>query len=231
MNLENVGSCRHDKVLIVQTFGRGTGFIAASCRIADPDRSLPLLILLPEDQRSAADVMGAIDDMVSSRNRCLVVISEGYVLGELGGRTDLSGQVMYGSSSSTAAQNLTNLCMDNGIQARFFIPSIDQRSDGLFAGRRDLDVSCLLGEHAVKILHEGRQSLLVAPQAGWKIGQVPFSGAGDLSRTMPSEWVEKGNFDASDQYIDYLNTIDDDPIGIDPSLSARWKSGSTWMGV
>ena len=61
MNLENLGAYTHDRVLVTQTFGRETGFLAGAARFADPGDKLPLLIMLPEDQKSEPDILNAID--------------------------------------------------------------------------------------------------------------------------------------------------------------------------
>ena len=103
LNNESLGASSHDKVLVAQTFGRDTGFIAGAARIADPNRKLPMLILLPEDQRAVGDVLDAIKNMVDKFGRAIVVMSEGYEIGDVGAVNDYSGQVMFSSSKSLAA--------------------------------------------------------------------------------------------------------------------------------
>ncbi|HRV09372.1 MAG TPA: 6-phosphofructokinase, partial [Acidobacteriota bacterium] len=45
---ENRGSCTSDPVIVVQAMGRKIGFIPAAARLADPDRTFPLQIYMPE---------------------------------------------------------------------------------------------------------------------------------------------------------------------------------------
>ena len=47
-NQESLASYTSDPVLIIEVMGRKIGFIPASARLADKDRKLPLLIILPE---------------------------------------------------------------------------------------------------------------------------------------------------------------------------------------
>ena len=111
LNQENLGACSHDKVLVAQTFGRDAGFICAGARLADVDRKLPLILLLPEDQQSIEKVMGAVENSLSRFGRAVVVLVEGYDLGDVGENLDPSGQVMYSSSRTTALQLFINQCL------------------------------------------------------------------------------------------------------------------------
>src|SRR3972149_5397082 len=47
-NQENMASFTSDPVLVIAVMGRKIGFISASARLADPERKIPLLIILPE---------------------------------------------------------------------------------------------------------------------------------------------------------------------------------------
>jgi 6-phosphofructokinase 1 len=160
MNQENLGAHSHDKVLIAQTFGRKTGFLAGCARLGDIDREMPLVILLPEDQKPLGEVMDHIEDVVREYDRAIVVLSEGYDVGDIGERFDLRGQVMYGTSKTTAAQLLVNHCAEMGIQARGFVPGFDQRSDITFVSGLDLEMAYGVGRRAVERLHAGQTDFL-----------------------------------------------------------------------
>ncbi len=213
MNQENLGACEHDKAIIAQTFGRKTGFLAGCGRLADPDRRLPLLILCPEDQQPVEKVIGAIDNTVSRFGRAMVVMSEGYEVGDLGERYDLSGQVMYGTSRTTAAQILVNLCADAGIQARAFIPGFDQRSEIHFVDGRDLQRAYQVGQFTVEQLTAGITgflgSIARSPRGPEEVEYraIPFDEIGDYSRVMPSGWLLTGEYDVSDAYVQYAEPL------------------------
>ena len=65
LNLDNSGASSHDKVIVSQTFGRETGFIAGCVRVSDPNRELPLIILLPEDHQKIEEVLNKIENTTS----------------------------------------------------------------------------------------------------------------------------------------------------------------------
>lgn len=210
LNNENLGAFSHDKVLIAQTFGRDTGFIAGAVRIADPYRKLPLLILLPEDQKSIDEVIMAIKTKIDEFGRAIVVMSEGYDVGDVGEIKDCSGQVMFGSSQNLAAQLLVNKCIENGIQARAFIPGVDQRSDITFTTKFDIEHSYNLGKYAIEQLEKGHSNFLVAitkEKNEIKYKNIEYSSFDNFSRKLEKKFIKENEFDVSDVYIKYLEDI------------------------
>jgi len=213
LNQENEGACQHDRVLVAMTFGRETGFIAGSARLSDPGRELPMLILLPEDQRGPDDVLAAIENLTRKRGRALVVVCHGYRVDDVGARYDPSGQVMYGSSRNNAAQLLTNLCNDHGMQARLFVPEVDQRDEILLTCDTDIELSRKLGRAAAQAVVEGSFNGLVSVPRQERIYAdshlrfTPFDQTTGFSRRMPAEWVGWGRFDVSDAYLSYLTMV------------------------
>ena len=200
LNNENFGAWDHDQVLIAQTFGRETGFIAGSVRLADPDRKLPLLILLPEDRKNLGQVRDKIKDMVARRGRCIIIVSEGYVQFET--RKDDSGQSMYGSSGTTSKQILIDLCMEVGIRARGVEYAIDQRQDYRYTTEFDLEVAEAVGRAAGKRAGDVWYNFFSAytPQG---VEIIPLASIpDDYSRVMKEEWI--GDFDVTDAYLEYL---------------------------
>jgi ATP-dependent phosphofructokinase / diphosphate-dependent phosphofructokinase len=52
------------EAVLAAAFGRKTGFLAGSVRAGDPERRLPLILLLPEDQRPHTSVLEAIKSSI-----------------------------------------------------------------------------------------------------------------------------------------------------------------------
>ena len=211
-NQENLGACEHDKVLVAQTFGRKTGFLAACARLADKGRDLPLILLLPEDQTSLDTVLDRIDRLLTKHGRAMVVTSEGYDVGTLDEAFDLSGQIMYGSSRTTAAQILVNRCMDHGIQARAFIPGFDQRCETQYTVGTDIERAFDIGRFAVQNLEAGRKDFLASisrenNEMPISMTAVPFSETRGYSRVMPARWIRNGAFDVTDDFIAYCDDL------------------------
>lgn len=216
---ENRGAATSEPVLVAQTFGRETGFLAGCARLADPERKLPLLLLMPEDQQSEEKWLSAVDGMLRISDRAIVIISEGYHTGDIGSINDPSGQIMYGSCRTTSAQQLVNRLNSHGITARSFIPTVDQRLENLFSASEDVRLARELGVEAVRYLRQYEGPALISlrrPMSGaslWSV--IRISDAGNLSRKMPKAWIRSGQFDVTDDYVDYLSSI------VSPEL---WKT-------
>ena len=213
MNLESLGAYSHDKVLVAQTFGRKTGFLAACARLADTDRKLPLTILLPEDQRATSAVLDRIREQVSTHSRSIVIMTEGYEIGSYEKKHDPSGQIMYGSSRTTAAQLLVNACVDSGVNARAFVPGFDQRSEMRFTSSIDLESAYGVGLFAIRQLAEGEEQFFATVcrndnalnGIGFKC--VPLGSIGNFGRAMPERWIKMGGYDVEDAFIRYLEPL------------------------
>lgn len=209
LNNENLGAASHDKVLIAQTFGRKTGFLAGAVRFADPERQLPLLILLPEDPQPFERILDAILEKIRTHDRALVVMSEGYDIGDIGAVHDQTGQVMYGSSQSLAAQVLVSKLIEHGIQARSYIPTIDQRQDLTSRTSIDLLHASILGRDTIRAFVNGDNGFFISSSSMWSDGHLQskitkLAEILNYSRVMPTDWIRPGRFDVSDAYIKYL---------------------------
>ena len=162
LDLESLGACSHDKVLIAQTFGRDTGFIAAAAKLFDPTNSKPLMILLPEDKQDLNSILNAIRAHIRTHGSCIIFVSDGYPVSEFKYVYDKSGQIMFGSSDSTAAQQLVSLLLDQGIQARSCIPTVLQRQISEF-NEFDIFVAEKVGIFCVSSLSQGDKNFSFGP--------------------------------------------------------------------
>ena len=61
-NEENAGSSPSDPVLVMQAMGRRIGYIPAAARLGDPQRELPLLILLAESKLGLPAIADLVND-------------------------------------------------------------------------------------------------------------------------------------------------------------------------
>jgi len=67
-NEENKASYTSDPVLVIGVMGRKIGFIPAAARLADPERKMPLLIILPE-ALSKDDYLGNLEFITEQVNK------------------------------------------------------------------------------------------------------------------------------------------------------------------
>ena len=167
---------------------------------------MPLVLLIPEDQQSSEKVLNKIDDMVCRFGRALVGICEGYKISKYEHAYDLAGQKMYGSSRSSAMQQLINMCNDNGIQARGFNPTIDQRQNFNYTLDSDIDTSYSIGSEIISNFAKGNRNFFQS-YSSRGLKAIDLDLIKDYSRNLKKSWVDFGNFDVTDEYISYLEAI------------------------
>jgi 6-phosphofructokinase 1 len=154
-NEENAGSSPSDPVLVMQAMGRKIGFIPAAARLADPEREMPLLIFLRESGLGLEALTDDVNDTLKRRGRALVVVSEGFDVGEIGERRDSFGHTTFSSSEMTVAQIVVNHLNREGLgargSARGNTPGTDQRDSIVHASTVDLEEAYEVGRHAVQV--------------------------------------------------------------------------------
>jgi len=142
-NEENRGSSPSDPVLVLQAMGRRIGFIPAAARLADPDRQMPLVIVLSEAGLTLPDVADRVNDTLRERGRCILVVSEGLDVGDVGATKDSFGHVQFSASKTTVASMVVNYLNEAGLPvngtARSNVPGTHQRHDIAYASTVDLD--------------------------------------------------------------------------------------------
>ena len=154
-NEENAGSSPADPVLVIQAMGRKIGFIPAAARLADPYREMPLQIYMPEAGVSMKEMADLVNDQLKSSGRCIVVVSEGFDVGDIGETKDNFGHTQFSSSKSTVEQIVVNYLNEVGLAARGAargnVSGTDQRHNMIYASTVDLDEAYKLGQKAALI--------------------------------------------------------------------------------
>ena len=210
INIENIGACSHDKIIISQTFGRDTGFICGSVRYWDKKNKLPIMLLLPEDNKKFSNIFSYAKKILKKKKRLMIFISEGYKIGNIKPKKDTSGQIMYGSSGSTNSQLLSNKFNKNGIQSRIFNPTILQRVFKFRdqnVSKKDMKIAEKIGVVAVKALLSKKKSLLVGLNKNHKIDLIQYKNCKNFTRKMPNKFILKNKFDVSKSYLKYLDKV------------------------
>jgi 6-phosphofructokinase len=223
-NEENSGSCPSDPVLVLQAMGRKIGFIPASARLADPDRKLPLLILMRESGLTLEDLADAVNSTLKQHKRALVIISEGFDVGDIGERKDSFGHTMFSASTMTVEQIVVNYLNEVGLAARGAargnVSGTDQRHSAIYASIVDIEEAYQVGRQAAKIAAEDGSgymaTLLRAPGTIYQVryDKVPLELVANSERTFPEAWLTPSRTDVTDDYVRYAR----------PLIGHRWPS-------
>jgi 6-phosphofructokinase len=213
-NEENVGSAPADPVLVIQAMGRKIGYIPAAARLADPERKLPIQIYLTESGLSLRQLGENVLRQLESDGRCIVVVSEGFDVGELGAIRDSFGHVQFSSSQQTVAQMVVNylntLKFPVPGKARGQVPGTDQRNAIAYASVVDLEEAYGVGAHAVEVARtdgNGWMATLLRDRtrSGYSVhyDKVPLEKVANSERFFPKHWLAPSRIDVTDEYLEY----------------------------
>lgn len=216
-NEENAGSCPADPVLIMQAMGRAIGFIPAAARLADPERKLPLQIYLAERPITMEQIADNINDQLKRDGRCVVVVSEGLKIGDIGETKDSFGHTQFSSSKVTVAQMLTNALNERGLAAkgaaRCNVPGTDQRHNMVYASTVDLEEAYLVGRKAALLAAAGESGFMatILRQPGQVYGvhydKVPLQVVANSERKFPAAWISESGNDVTNDFLKYAGPL------------------------
>jgi ATP-dependent phosphofructokinase / diphosphate-dependent phosphofructokinase len=216
-NEENEGSSPADPVLVMQAMGRRIGYIPAAARLADPERQMPLLILLRESKLTMDAVADLVNDTLKARGRALVVISEGFDVGDIGARKDAFGHTMFSASGTTVEQIMVNYLNEVGLAARGSargnVPGTDQRHNMIYASTVDMEEAYQVGQKAVLVAAEKgsgfMSTLLRTPGPVYHVtyDQVPLEQVANSEREFPGEWIAPNGADVTDEFVRYARPL------------------------
>ena len=232
-NEENKGSCPADPVLVLQAMGRKIGFIPAAARLADPKREMPLLIYLAESPGSLQDLADSVNDCIRQNGRCVVVVSEGFDIGEIGAKQDSFGHTSFGSSELTVAQAVVNYLNNSGLAtkglARCNVPGTDQRHSIGYASTVDLDEAYRVGQKALELAATGQGGYMSTllrdkgPIYSVRYDKVPLTEVANSERTFPKEWITANGRDVSDEFLQYATPLIGEEMVSLPMIDGRHR--------
>jgi 6-phosphofructokinase 1 len=214
---ENRGSSPADPVLVLQAMGRKIGYIPAAARLADPGRETPLQIYMAESKVSLPELADNVNDQLKRDGHCLVVVSEGFDVGDLGDVKDSFGHTNFGATKISVYQTIINYLNEKGLKARGAargqVPGTDQRDTAIYASVTDLDEAYQVGKKAVEIaLHEGNGWMAtILREAGpiytVRYDKVPLEKVALSERTFPEQWIAENRIDVTDGFLDYVRPL------------------------
>ena len=232
-NEENAGSSPADPVMVMQAMGRKVGFIPASARLADPQRRLPLHIYLAESGVTLEQMADEISDELKRAGRCMVVVSEGFDVGDLGARQDAFGHVQFSASGTTAAQVIVNYLTERGLPvpgaARCNMPGTDQRHNMIYASAVDLDEAYKVGQKAAFIAAEDGSgwmaTILREPGSVYRVryDKVPLEAMANSERKFPAAWIAPNRRDVTDEFVAYARPLIGDDWPTVPLIDGRQR--------
>ena len=212
-NEENAGSCPADPVLVMQAMGRKIGFIPAAARLADPQRRLPIQIYLTESGVTLEQIAENVNDELKRGKRCIVVVSEGFDVGDIGAEKDSFGHTNFGASEHSAQSVIVSYLNKVGLaatgKARGQVPGTDQRHSSVLASMVDLREAYESGRYAAEIARKFgngfMSTILRAPGSTYRAiyDKVPLVVVANSERFFPKAWIAANRYDVTDEFVRY----------------------------
>lgn len=238
-NEENKASYTSDPVLVIGVLGRKAGFTVAGARLADPERKMPMLLVLPEAfSRTKPDenleyITRKANEKLDESGRCIVVVNEGVNLGDMDILRDSFGHEQFSASGKTAEQVLANYF--NGLDrkdsngrsasrlkvrgiARFERPGTKQRREIGAISEVDLAEAYQAGAKAARIALEGESGFMSTitrtPGAKYHVtfGKVLLKTVANAERKFPDEWITGDRIDVTDNFINWALPLIGGPL-------------------
>jgi len=232
-NEENAGSCPADPVLVLQAMGRKIGYIPAAARLADPKREIPLQIYLAESGVTPEELCDNVNDQLKQDGRCVIVVSEGLEVGELGETKDGFGHTQFSASKTTASQQIVTMLNEKGLpvpgKARGQVSGTDQRDTCTYASIVDLDEAYKVGQKAVLIAEEGENGWMSTilrepgPIYNVRYDKVPLEQVANSERTFPQAWIAPNRIDVTDDFVDYAKPLVGEDWASVPVVNGRQR--------
>ncbi|OUL99399.1 6-phosphofructokinase [Variovorax sp. JS1663] len=199
------------KVFVLEVMGRHAGWIAAAGGLA-ADHGIPVVILFPEIPFDQPAFLARVDALVKHHGYCTVVVSEGAhhpdgsFLAEQGTK-DAFGHAQLGGAAPVVAQMVKEAL---GYKFHWAVADYLQRSARHIASATDARQAYELGQHAVELALEGKNSVMPtiertsdSPYA-YRIGSAPLDQVANAEKFMPRDYISADGYGISDKGRAYL---------------------------
>lgn len=214
---ENRGICPSECVSVLQAMGRSAGFIPAAARLADPERNEGIQLYLTEGGHTLESLAENVNRQLKEMGRCIVVVSEGFNVGNLGEARDGFGHIEYGASKLAVAQVVANYLNEHGLgvrgQATWQVPGVLQRSTSIYTSVVDQQEAYEVARKAVEVgVNEGggwMTTILRKPGSGYQayFDKVRLEQVANFARHLPESWITADGLDVTDEFINYARPL------------------------
>ncbi|MBT9139575.1 MAG: Pyrophosphate--fructose 6-phosphate 1-phosphotransferase [Dehalococcoidia bacterium] len=213
-----------DKVKVIETMGRDTGWITAATALArEGDKDAPHLIYLSERPFIKERFLEDVERIYKDLGYVVVTVCEGLKDGE--GRTlveskrgvdlDAFGHAQRGGVSEYLCALITR---ELGLKARADKPGTIQRVCASLASRTDREEAYLVGREAVRYAVEGNADLMItleresSPQYKCIIGTANLEDVIGRVKPLPDEYISERGNDVTKSFIEYARPLIGDPL-------------------
>lgn len=201
------------KIFVLEVMGRHAGWIAAAGALAaDENNDIPVVVLFPEVKFDQEKFLATVDEKVKKHGYCSIVVSEGTAwpdgrfLAEQGTRDDF-GHAQLGGAAPVVANIIKEAL---GYKFHWAVADYLQRAARHLASKSDVEHAYALGEAAVNMALEGKNSVMPAivrtsnDPYTWEMGSGDLADIANVEKMMPMEYISDDGFGITDACREYL---------------------------
>jgi len=163
----------------------------------------------------------------------MVVISEGFDVGELGAVKDSFGHTSFSASQTTVCQRVVNYLNEAGLAtkgaARGNVSGTDQRHSMAYASTVDLEEAYKAGQKAAELAARGESGYMATilrnpgPIYSVRYDKVPLPEVAVADRKFPAAWIAPSGCDVTDDFVRYARPLVGDDMVSLPIIDGRHR--------
>lgn len=211
------------RIIIVETMGRNTGWLAASASLIEEndESSSELLIYLPEVPFDKCQCIEKVMKAVRQNKSVFLVVAEGIkdkndnLVNHDELKYNVLGSPELGGVSSYLKEEISRC---TGHEAKVVIPSIWQRSSIRHAAKVDVDEAYQMGKKAWQYALEGYSNRMLTIREKY-YSLIPFEEVAGKEKNVPIAWYDANNQCMKKEFIEYVTPL------IQGELSIPMKNG------
>jgi 6-phosphofructokinase 1 len=208
-----------EAVVILETLGRNTGWLAGSCALAKrSEEDAPHLIYFPEIPFSLDKFIKDVREVYHKIGGVFIVVSEG-LRDEKGNyvcaRKDRVSTDAFGHPELEGISSYLKEVIESRlkVKTRTIKPDICQQSAMHSASRVDMEEAYLVGREAVKSALEGKSGYMITIRREkgrvyrQRTSTAKLSLVANMEKRVPRRWINrKGNF-VTREFIEYVSPL------------------------
>jgi len=210
-----------DRIVVYQTVGRDSGWLAAASVAAkEKPEDPPHLIYIPERPFDDEQFLADVEKHQKERGWVSVVIAEGICYADktpitASGTQDRFGNLEFGAMAGVSAAIILHkmACEKFGFRGEFQVPESLQMCGADRFSRVDVEEAYGCGLEAVKLAARGKTGLMVtlvrddSPRYHCSTGTIELNKVALETRSVPDEYiVESGNM-VTQAFVDYVKPL------------------------
>jgi len=208
-----------DKIKIIETMGRNTGWLTAATALArDEPGDPPHLIYLPERPFDEEKFLLDVKRVYNQLGYVVIAVCEG--LKDAQGRAIVESRVKVDIDSfghpqpGGIADNLCNLIKDKlGIKARFDKPGTIQRVSMMCASEVGQEEAYEVGKAAVERALQGKTGYMItlerllSEEYKYATGLIQLERVANQTRMVPDEFINKDGNDMTRRFLEWAKPL------------------------